>query len=499
MAKKKEELKETKETKEKEEIGLKSLSSGISVGGGNDAIVVSFQGGIGKHVVATSFIKWLNEKFPGKKIMTISAYPEVFEYNPRVFRNLTFNQPYLFEDYIRANDFRVGDPYQRFEYYRPENKMHVMKLYPKAYGYDEYNENPQPEIFFTPGEVEEARKIAFNGPPLITIQATGGVPPGQIYQRKLDQVQRDMLSPWMGTNIADFIVMEILKRGFRVLQVRGPSEPQLANTLQLQGRFRNMMALSSQSAGHVGIDSSMMHSAAVFKKPMLGFWSQTHADNLGYNYPGVYNKRREGAMYGRPAVSMPDNANVLPYRAPNEPGGLELHQGRNSPVCGRVHEVHPEFHLGQFPEKINSLSIKTAAGLVTGGCFIFPSKFFHCLIFCPQDVALSFFLPDFPDDFFSTENSRKPGLIRRRQPLRGRRVAGYHFLCTHFLGFPRVALPVGCQKDMDDEPAFFFAAAARLWKVTIPVFLIFKAFTPAVSSSSSRMAAALIVLSFPFS
>ena len=73
----------------------------------------------------------------------------------------------------------------------------------------------------------------------------------------------------------------------------------------------------------MGIDSAMMHSAAVFKKPMLVFWSQTRIDNLGYNYPGVFNKWKDNAMYGRPAVSMPDNANVLSYRAPNEFGAWD--------------------------------------------------------------------------------------------------------------------------------------------------------------------------------
>ena len=70
MAKEKAKEKEKPKAEEK----IKSLSSGISVGGGNNAIILSFQGGIGKHIVATSFVRWINEKFPNKKIMQIISF-----------------------------------------------------------------------------------------------------------------------------------------------------------------------------------------------------------------------------------------------------------------------------------------------------------------------------------------------------------------------------------------------------------------------------------------
>lgn len=278
-----------------------------------DALILSFQGGIGKHILATSMIRWAREKFPDKKIMVVSAYPEIFEYNPHIYRNLTLNQPYLFEDYIKNNDFRVGEPYSLHEYYRDADKMHITKLYPKAYGFNEYNENPQTEIFLTEGEKAEARQFLGIGAPVITIQASGGVAPGQDFGKKIDSVQRDM--PYAMGNL---IVEEILRRGFRLLQVRSATEPELPRTIQLQARFRGFISIASQAVGHIGIDSSMMHATAVFKKPMLIFWSQTHVDNLGYTYPGVVNKWREGAMYGRPAIAMPDNAGTLPYRSQKE-------------------------------------------------------------------------------------------------------------------------------------------------------------------------------------
>ena len=58
----------------------------------------------------------------------------------------------------------------------------------------------------------------------------------------------------------------------------------------------------------------MMHASAVFKKPMLIFWGQTHVDNLGYTYDGVNNIWRDGGMHCRPHIQLVDNEGVFPTK-----------------------------------------------------------------------------------------------------------------------------------------------------------------------------------------
>jgi hypothetical protein len=78
--------------------------------------------------------------------------------------------------------------------------------------------------------------------------------------------------------------------------------------------FRNLLAISKQSLGHIGIDSSMMHGAAIFKKPQLNFWGGTHKDNLGYEYSGVINAFNKQGMHGRPVLQLYDRAGVFPFK-----------------------------------------------------------------------------------------------------------------------------------------------------------------------------------------
>jgi len=276
--------------------------------------IIEITGGIGYHLMATSFIKWLNEKYPKSKIITISAYPDLFEYNPRIYRNLHLSQPYLFEDYLKGNDYRRGSPYQMIEYYREEDKMHLMELFPKAFGFNKYNTNPESEIYLTKGEEMDGQMYAQQNFPLVTFQGFGGLPPGMAPNKdKVDSNQRDMQY-----NFACKVVNLLLKNGLKVLQIRGPSEPIIPNTLQLNIPFRNLLPILKYSKGHVGIDSSMMHASAALKKPQLIFWGQTHVDNLGYQGEGVFNISNKYGMHCRPHIQLPDREGMFFFKSKNE-------------------------------------------------------------------------------------------------------------------------------------------------------------------------------------
>lgn len=271
--------------------------------------IIEITGGIGKHIMATSFIKWINDKFPKKKITIVSAYPEMFEYNPKIYRNLRMGQPYLFEDYIKGNDYRKGEPYQLYEYYQDENKKHLMELFPKAYGFNFYDEKPKTEIYLTKGEEMDGQVYNQQNKPVITFQPFGGLPPGIEPNRMMMDLSQRNMPLKLATKIVDLLT----QKGFKVLQIRGPSERPL-NTLQLQLPFRNLLPISKYSVGHIGIDSSMMHGAAIFKKPQLIFWGQTHKDNLGYKYDGFFNAYNKHGMHCRPHIQIPDTHAIFPYR-----------------------------------------------------------------------------------------------------------------------------------------------------------------------------------------
>jgi hypothetical protein len=276
--------------------------------------VIEISGGIGKHVLATSFIKWLNEKYPKRKIYVISAYPEIFEYNPRIYRNLHLSQPYLFEDYIKGKDYRKGEPYRVIEYYREKNKKHLREVFPKAYGFNTFNKEPTNELFLTKGEQIDGQVYAQQNGPYITFQALGGLPPGASPNRaKIDSSWRDM-----PRELAFSIVKKLNERGFKVLQLRNNQEPIIPGTMQINLPVRNIIPLVKEAKAHIGIDSVWMHVAGTFKKPMLTFWGSTHKDNLGYTHEGSINAFNEFGMHCRPRFGLPDREAMFPYKDKKE-------------------------------------------------------------------------------------------------------------------------------------------------------------------------------------
>ncbi len=276
--------------------------------------IIEITGGIGKHIMFTSFIKWLNEKYPKDKIIVVSAFPEIFEYNPRVYRNLPINHAYLFEDYIKHGDYRKGDIYALREFYREKNKKHVMNLFPKSYGFDGADDNPISEVYLTKGEEMDGKVYCNQNKPLITFQGVGGLPPGMMPNRmKLDSNQRDI-----PMEMAIKIVNTLNMKGYHVLQLRGKEESIIPNTLKLELPFRNMLPIIKHSVAHVGIDSSFMHAASIWNKPQLIFWGGTHLDNFGYKYKGMFNSYTKTGMHGRPNFNAHDREAQYPFKHKNQ-------------------------------------------------------------------------------------------------------------------------------------------------------------------------------------
>jgi len=312
--------------------------------------VIEITGGIGKHVMASSFIKWLNEKYPKKKITVVSAYPDIFEYNPRIWRNLRIDQPYLFEDYIKDMDYRKGNPYELREFYRAKEKKHLMNIFPKAYYFNALDENPESEIYLTKGEEFDGHIYCEQNKPVITLHVVGGLPPGMAPNRmKMDSTQRDLPQ-----NVAMKVADILLRKGFKVLQLRTKVEPVIPGCHQLEQPFRNIMPIVKHAVAHVGIDSSWMHVAGCFKKPMLTFWGGTHKDSFGYFHEGSFHAYTKDAMHGRPYFAVHDRCAMYPYKDKRE--GFEMD------YTDREIEQHVQRLLDFLNNKVNKGKIPKKDG-----------------------------------------------------------------------------------------------------------------------------------------
>lgn len=293
-------------------------------------------GGIGKHICATTMIRQIKEKELDARITTISGFPEVFLHNPNIYRNLHHVTSYVFDDYIDGTEFRSGEPYHSLAYYH--NQKHISNIFPLAYGFKEENENIYPEIYLHPDELREAQDLINKSKnPVITIQATGG-------NQKMGQMKdprqltaRDLLQP-----TAQKIVDICTKEGFNVIQVRLPHEYQLNDVRSFDNiPFRKYMALAPFIAGHIGNDSAMMHTVAAFKKPSLIFWGNTNSTALGYPYmTNVYRDKCPTPMCARPHVGMPDLAPEGSWQCPHKS------------VCLQWTDEEIEKYVSEFINKI---------------------------------------------------------------------------------------------------------------------------------------------------
>ena len=74
------------------------------------------EGGVGKHLAATAVIKAYKNAHPKRKIVVVSAFPEIFLKNKDVARFYRIGAvPYFYEDYILKKDAQIfaQDPYRQ--------------------------------------------------------------------------------------------------------------------------------------------------------------------------------------------------------------------------------------------------------------------------------------------------------------------------------------------------------------------------------------------------
>ena len=69
----------------------------------NDNILIfTVSGGAGKNVLATAVVKAIKKANPETNIIVVTAYKDVWMYNPNVYRTYAFgNTPNFYKDYIK--------------------------------------------------------------------------------------------------------------------------------------------------------------------------------------------------------------------------------------------------------------------------------------------------------------------------------------------------------------------------------------------------------------
>lgn len=225
-------------------------------------VIFHIDGGCGKNIVATSVIKSIKAAHPDRKLIVVTAYPEVFIHNPNIHRVYKFgNIPYFYDDYIDKKDSIV----LRMEPYHSGDLLYKRKSLAEIWC-DVFNIpciDKDPEIFLTERELIFAKNKLQKEGPILVVQSSGGAEQqGHPYSWSRD------LPPVFAQDIVNAVKDKFNK----VLHFRRDNQPAIEGTTQVSDNFRNLFCYIALSDKFLAIDSFMQHACAAFKKKATVGW-----------------------------------------------------------------------------------------------------------------------------------------------------------------------------------------------------------------------------------
>jgi hypothetical protein len=239
-------------------------------------IILSISGGIGKNIAATALAKALKKKYPDYALVILTAWKEVWMYNPHVYRSYIFNSaPYFYQNYIKDKDVKVFslEPYQTEGYIL--KKEHLLKSWFELCGLEYSGE--MPELFFNQREVEFVVNNYTKNDPIFLIQTHGGA-------------QADIKHSWMRDlpiDVAQKVVNNFVGQ-MRIIHVRRPDQLPLQNVETFNGNIRELFVLIKKSTHRLFIDSMCQHAAAALGLKSTVAWIRNHPHVLGYEIHNNY-------------------------------------------------------------------------------------------------------------------------------------------------------------------------------------------------------------------
>jgi len=256
-------------------------------------VILIIHGGIGKNIAATAMLPLVKNAHPDCKIIVITGYPDIFLYNPHVFRVYNFANPLnVYDDYHDCSLVIAGEPYLDFGYLK--KKRHLIDAFASMWNlHKSCVTSKVPHIFLLKKELESANSflesISDKGKPVVMFQWAGGfLAPSQECQcdekdvRKRFDIGRQRayrrgLSIELAQKIADR-----LSEKYTVLCVQTPDYPKLEGTKITNIPLRGTFAVLSKVKSFIAIDSFLQHASAALNKRGLVLWGGTSPNLLGY-------------------------------------------------------------------------------------------------------------------------------------------------------------------------------------------------------------------------
>ncbi len=241
---------------------------------GEKYFIWHIQGGLGKNIAGTALIKDIKAKYPDRKLIMVTSWPEVFLNNSDVDRIFQLGQaPYFYEDYIEGKDVIISkhEPYNQSDHIT--KKKHLVHNWCDLMDIEYKKQLP----VILPNYPQGMLLGLWERPkPIMVIQTGGGPMGGQRYSYSWT---RDM-----PLEVAQEIVKKYYQQ-YHIIQVTRPDGYPLDNVERLDQKMSNMelFSLVVKAQKLVLIDSCLQHAAAAMKKKSTVLWVGTSPKVFGYD------------------------------------------------------------------------------------------------------------------------------------------------------------------------------------------------------------------------
>lgn len=251
-------------------------------------LIVTVEGGIGKNLIGTAVVKSLKAAYPDKRIIVVAGCPEVFFYNPNIYKTFNFNNPlYFYDDYVNSDSqFIKFEPYLDYGYMNKEK--HLIEAWCDTIGIPSIQNYP--DLHFLESEDESAKIYVDtltenNKKPLVLIQWVGGIVPQDKKKETFKSALAQMYRRGLPLEHVEKIVKNLKDKGYTVGIVGHENFPEIEGTVKIFFPIRSTIALLKYAKTFIGVDSFLQHAAAAdnIEKKGIVCWGGTSPICLGYD------------------------------------------------------------------------------------------------------------------------------------------------------------------------------------------------------------------------
>lgn len=273
-------------------------------------IIFQIDGGLGKSIAATAVCRAINRKFPNDRLIVVTGYPEVFEFNPFVFRAYHHNTPYFYKDFVENQkvELMADNPYLATDFINLEG--HLIQIW------CEMNKVPyngeMPELFMYKPEFDAYAPLFKSDKPIFVLQTNGGSPMPGRYAWSRD----------LPMSVANRVVAAF-NREYNVVHIRHKDQLAIQGTYPIHAGFRQLAALIFASSKRLFIDSFAQHAAAAMQRPSVVCWIGNIPQQFGYAmhnnimaHPPTVQPGLRNAQYSK--YNIGGDPLEMPYRSEDE-------------------------------------------------------------------------------------------------------------------------------------------------------------------------------------